>query len=458
MKTKLFSLFLLAASLCTLQGAEPYRIQIVDSENGWPVPLVELKTVGHIRFVSDNAGVIAFDEPDLMNQEVWFDIAGHGYTVPKDGFGYRGVRLKPTPGGETTVKVERGSIARRIGRLTGGGLFAESKKCGLMPDWVDTGVIGCDSVQTTIYGGRVFWAWGDTSLPGYPLGIFHTTAATTALSPKFPAEPPLQVLFDLFRDEGGKLRGVAKLPGEGPTWISGTLTLKDKNGRERLCTVYNKIKPPLDAYEKGLSVWNDEKKEFERTLVVWEKSSGKPSPSLPDGHPIFWKDEKTGIDWVLFGDPLPRLKCRATYEDWLNPDAWEKVESPRTLASADGEDTVRLHTGSVQWSQYRQRWVTVFVQSGGKSSYLGDLWYAEAKSPLGPWGKAVRVLSHDRYTFYNPRLHPELVPADKPYLLFEGTYTTTFENHAFPTARYDYNQILYRLELDDPKLKPAFVD
>jgi hypothetical protein len=45
-----------------------------------------------------------------------------------------------------------------------------------------------------------------------------------------------------------------------------------------------------------------------------------------------------------------------------------------------------------------------------------------------------------------------------PYLLFEGTYTTTFENHAFPTARYDYNQILYRLELNDPKLKPAFVD
>lgn len=458
MKTKLTTLFLLSASLCTLQALEPFRIQVVDRQSGWPVPLVELKTVGYVRYQSDNAGVIAFDDPDLMDQEVWFDISGHGYTVPKDGFGYRGVRLKPTPGGEATVKVDRESIARRIGRLTGSGLFGESKKCGLMLDWEDTGVIGCDTVQTALYKGEVFWAWGDTSLPHYPLGVFHTTAAITPFTASFPAEPPLQIQFNLFREANGRPRGVAKLPGDGPTWISGTLTLKDKNGEEQLCTVYNKINPPLEPYERGLARWNDESKEFERSRIVWEKSSGQRSPTLPDGHPAFWRDEETGIEWVFFGDPLPRLKCKATFEDWSNPDAWEKVESPRTLTSATDEQEVRLHTGSIQWSEYRKRWVALFVQSGGKSSYLGDLWYAEARSPLGPWGKAVPILSHDRYTFYNPRLHPELAPADKPYLLFEGTYTMTFEGRAFPTARYEYNQILYRLDLDEPKLKPAFVD
>ena len=116
------------------------------------------------------------------------------------------------------------------------------------------------------------------------------------------------------------------------------------------------------------------------------------------------------------------------------------MESPRTLTSATDEQEVRLHTGSIQWSEYRKRWVALFVQSGGKSSYLGDLWYAEARSPLGPWGKAVPILSHDRYTFYNPRLHPELVPADKPYLLFEGTYTMTlrraFRQPATSIIRY----------------------
>ena len=31
-----------------------------------------------------------------------------------------------------------------------------------------------------------------------------------------------------------------------------------------------------------------------------------------------------------------------------------------------------------------------------------------------------------------------------------------FANKPEPTPRYDYNQILYRLDLDDPALEPAF--
>ncbi|MBA3700832.1 MAG: hypothetical protein H0W78_18440, partial [Planctomycetes bacterium] len=43
----------------------------------------------------------------------------------------------------------------------------------------------------------------------------------------------------------------------------------------------------------------------------------------------------------------------------------------------------------------------------------------------------------------------------KPWLFFEGTYTTLFTDNKSPTPRYDYNQILYRLDLNDPGLKPA---
>ena len=92
---------------------------------------------------------------------------------------------------------------------------------------------------------------------------------------------------------------------------------------------------------------------------------------------------------------------------------------------------------------------------GEEPSFLGELWYAEADSPTGPWGPAVKVVSHNNYTFYNPRLHPEFTPADSPILLFEGTYTETFADRPFPTPRYDYNQIMYRLDLDDPRLAPA---
>ncbi len=95
------------------------------------------------------------------------------------------------------------------------------------------------------------------------------------------------------------------------------------------------------------------------------------------------------------------------------------------------------------------------MEAYGKPSAFGELWYAEADAPTGPWGKAVKVLTHDHYTFYNPRLHPEFTPEGSPILIFEGTYTKEFSDAKEFTPRYDYNQMIYRLDLNDPKLKPA---
>ena len=95
------------------------------------------------------------------------------------------------------------------------------------------------------------------------------------------------------------------------------------------------------------------------------------------------------------------------------------------------------------------------MESFGKPSSFGELWYAEAENPLGPWGPAIKILSHENYTFYNPRIHPEFTEPDSPVLLFEGTYTMQFANKPAITPRYDYNQILYRLDLDDPALIKA---
>jgi len=64
----------------------PCRIEVVEKSSGWPVPLVELRTTHNIRFITDNACVIAFDLPEGMGREMWFDVIGHGYEVPKDGF------------------------------------------------------------------------------------------------------------------------------------------------------------------------------------------------------------------------------------------------------------------------------------------------------------------------------------------------------------------------------------
>ena len=431
------------------------KIVIVDKDNSWPVPMVELRTTHNVRFVSDNAGVIAIDDPELLNREIWFYVIGHGYGLQPDGFNYRGVLLTPCAGETITVKVTRTSIAKRIGRLTGAGLFAESQKLDEESDWHEGPVFGCDSVQNAVYHGQMFWAWGDTNIASYPLGVFHMTGATSELKPFDSFQPPLHPKLDYFLESTGKPQPIAKMAGEGPTWLTGFVSLPDKDGAERLVAWYRKITPPLETYEAGLCVWSDQSRKFEHLQTVWKKTDGTPAPALDvDGHPAFWTDEKNQ-KWLLFGNPLPRVRLPATFEAWQDPEKWEQLSPQPTLLSAELQVKVEPHSGSIAWNGFRQRWVTVFMQKFGQPSAFGTLWYAEADSPFGPWGPAVKVLSHENYTFYNPRLHPEFTPANEPILLFEGTYTAMFSNHAEPTPRYDYNQILYRLDLNDPALTPA---
>jgi hypothetical protein len=352
-----------------------------------------------------------------------------------------------------TVKVDRQLPAKRLGRITGGGLFGEAQRFGEFGDWKDQGILGCDSVQNAVHNGKMFWAWGDTNLPGYPLGLFHMLSGTTKVQPLKSFEPPVQLRYDYFRDEKGKPRVVAKMPGPGPTWIGGYTSLPDSEGKQRLVGTYVKVKPPLSVYETGLCVWNDETENFEQFKVLWEKTDESPKPPLtPQGHPTFWTDEN-GKEWVLYGDPFPTLKCPPTFEAWGNPGLWEELEPQKTVEPKDGGKPITPHRGSLAWNEYRQKWVTVFCQVFGDPSPLGELWYAEADAPTGPWGPAVKVVTHNNYSFYNPRLHPEFTPEDSPILLFEATYTAMFANKPFPTPRHNYNQVLYRLDLDDPALK-----
>src|SRR5690606_13779360 len=93
------------------------------------------------------------------------------------------------------------------------------------------------------------------------------------------------------------------------------------------------------------------------------------------------------------------------------------------------------------------------------SSMLGELWYLESQKPEGPWVYAQKVLTHDKYTYYNPYIHRwgESEPRDELY--FEGTYTKTFSTEEVQTPRYDYNQIMYKLDMNDLRLvlpEPVF--
>ncbi|MEY4272045.1 MAG: hypothetical protein RL250_911 [Verrucomicrobiota bacterium] len=426
-------------------GATPCRVEIVERGTDWPVPGVELRTVHGERLVSDNAGLIAFDLPELMGRETWAEVRGHGYGVKKDGFGYAGVRFVPRSGETVRLEVERTQAARRLGRLTGAGLFAESQKLGEELDWPESGVLGCDSVVTARFTGKQFWFWGDTNLARYPLGIFNVSAATTAgFTP--PARPPLKVRFDYFRNAAGAPRGVAEVPGDGPTWVWGAATLADVHGREHLVASAVKVRGNMEAYRWDLVEWDTATAKFAPLLTFWKKSAEQPKPpKVPDGHALKWTDE-AGKAWLLFCNPYPTLRCPATYEAWRDPATWESLTPDRTVLAADGRK-VEAHGGDLAWHPWSRRWLLLFTQKGGASSYLGEIWLATAPSPTGPWTDARKVATHDNYTFYNPVLHAEAFRDDSPLVPFEGTYVTTFTNNQQPTPRWDYNQVLYQVDL-----------
>ena len=123
----------------------------------------------------------------------------------------------------------------------------------------------------------------------------------------------------------------------------------------------------------------------------------------------------------------------------------------RTVDAVTGKPVV-LHRGSVRWNEHRKRWILIATETFGSPSFLGEVWYSEADKPEGPFKKAVKIVTHDKYSFYNPTQHAFFDRKGGRYIHFEGTYTRTFSGAKTPTPRYDYNQVMYRLDLEDARL------
>ena len=221
-------------SVAPAASPRPFRIQVVDDETGWGVPLVELRTVNQIRFVTDSNGIAAFDEPGLFNRKVFFTVKSHGYEFEKDGLGYRGKALEITEGGSARLTIRRLNIARRLYRVTGEGIYRDSVLTGdkvpIREPLLNGQVFGQDSVVNAVYRGKIYWFWGDTNRPDYPLGNFHVPGATSELPDRGGLDPGTGVNLTYFVDDRGFARPTAPMPGEGPTWISGLVVLKDKDG------------------------------------------------------------------------------------------------------------------------------------------------------------------------------------------------------------------------------------
>jgi hypothetical protein len=126
----------------------------------------------------------------------------------------------------------------------------------------------------------------------------------------------------------------------------------------------------------------------------------------------------------------------------------KKEEAFFPLLDAESGKETTATPSSVAWNPYRKKWILL-------SERVGSVYYSEADQPIGPWSRAVKIVGHDDYNFYNVVQHPFFDEDGGRVIYFEGTYTAAFSNAKEQTPRYDYNQIMYRLRLDDPRIAGA---
>lgn len=483
---------------------ELFSIRVVDAETGRGIPAVELRTVNNIRFYTDSAGYAAFDEPGLMNETVFFHLSSHGYDRPTDMFGYRGQAVDVTPGGSVTIEMNRINLAERLYRVTGQGIYRDSALLGetapIEEPILNGKVMGQDSVQTIEYKNKLYWFWGDTDRVAYPLGNFRVTGATSKLpSQGLDLEAGVDLAY-ITREDGFVKSLVPPLPdGAGIAWIFGLMTVEDENGEERLLAAYSTHNPETTAY--GILMWNDEEQEFEQLVQfpgttdwryagkggqgAYYEEGGKGYYSFTQhSYPNLRVEAKMDaiVDYTEYESFTP-LMPGTTYNGantQLERDAegnlvwgWKKNTQMITqdqekeliqlgiikqgderyfqLKDADSGDEVRIAQSSVEWNEYHQSYVMIGQEKFGRTSLLGEIWFAEAPAPNGPWKVAKKIITHNEYSFYNPSQHEYFIKDNGRFLYFEATFTNTFTS-APAMPRYNYNQMMYKLDLSNPEL------
>ena len=483
---------------CSVLGATPspgqeyFAIHVLDSQTGRGVPLVQLIAQGGSPMITDSNGIAAFREPALMNKNVLFDAHTYGYAIGAQ-------TLHTTPGVAATITINRQNLAERLYRVTGGGIYRDSVLVGasvpIDHPLLNANVIGQDSVQTVIYQDKIHWFWGDTFYGNGGFN-FRSSGATSELPEQGGLDPSLGVNLNYFQAPGGNAAQMMPLQETGLVWLDGVFTVKDNTGQERMLARYERHVDLETIVETGLAMFDDTSQTFQRF-----HNYALGATLVPDGHSF--RHTVDGEEFIYFALTYPNVRVKADWDhvtditqweaftplrenssyDPVNPSLdldhngkpifdWKKNTAPlsyemledlvqrghvareqlpyRLEEFATGDD-VRLHRSSVQWNEYRQAWIMIGVESFG-DSFLGEVWFAEAPAPEGPWVRAVKVASHDSgstgdYSFYNPSLHPYFDQEGGRLIYFEGTYSNTFSNNSNMTPLYDYNQMMYRLDL-----------
>lgn len=480
----------------------PYFIMVVrDRETGRGVPLMELELPNGIRYLTDSGGTVAFSEISFMGRQTLFRIRGPGYRYPVQHLGEPGIVLTPFAGSRIELSVQRTHAAERLYRVTGEGIYHDSELSGdrvpIRNPWINAGVVGQDTVIALPYRGKIYWFWGDTlgtaelnlNVAGAVSELFSGQAGKPSDGPA----PADGVDLTYFEDARGFAKPLCPFGGAGRIWLDWALTLADEAGRERLVAGYSRMTSLNRIAEQGIAVFNDDTEVFES--LATRKICRDTLPHRVE-HPIM--TEADGTRYIVFSARFGfrRVAAELDPDQLLNPDAYEvygpvpekpqqdavtddrepdrtRVHGWRKGASApdldlqqqwlsegsldpadswlrptdiDSGAPVTIYPGSIAWNPYQKRWILI------AQGNLGDVWFGCADSLVGPWVYCKKIAGHDCYSFYNPVHHPFFDEDRGRTIYFEGTYCNWFTDNREKTPRYDYNQLMYRLQLDRPEI------
>lgn len=195
-------------------------------------------------------------EPGLDGEEMFLHLRSDGYQLKADGFGYQGTRIALKASQTSLVQINWTQPAERVGRITGIGRYRDAQSLGVKPyiDWQEPSlqIAGQDSSQGVVFGRKIYWFWGDTSILRYPLGNFRTTGAT---SPE-DVNPPL-VAWSYFLDDRGLPKPMFSMfPAGDLVWVDGLCALQDASGQERMVVHYSRREPLEKQLEHGLAAFD----------------------------------------------------------------------------------------------------------------------------------------------------------------------------------------------------------
>jgi hypothetical protein len=275
----------------------------------------------YVSSYSDSGGNIAFYEPGFEG-DIFFNVYSDGYSLdpnqdhvemyntPYDSGIHLNVSYGENSGGGGIIYMVRHQLAKRLYRLTGSGLYADSylsNQLSSIPQSIidsnrvlidDVKVLGQDTVMTVTFNNKVLWFFGDTTClcsarqnncENYGM---YTVGASSCLpsdlitgqsqnddddadddnhdSPCISSQPPPLKYFS--SSEGGFLHvaPMATLPPlDQNTWIAAVFTLPSSSSASSSQAKYaNFMKNPGDGENAGPTAtgmvkWNPDSETFD---------------------------------------------------------------------------------------------------------------------------------------------------------------------------------------------------